>query len=152
MSKPLTDKQRASLKPFKKGEERTKELGRKAGKASVIAKRKKRTFQDALQNLLYSELNIKQKKAFQTMGFNVDAEVPVTHMDLAGARCLAKIISTGDVNALEKLATMAKVHDNEQKIVISETSPRPVINLHLGERPPEFDKFHENKKESSDEV
>ena len=150
MRKPLTDKQLASLKPFKKGEERTRELGRKAGKASVVAKREKRTFQDALQNLLYSELNIKQKKAFQTMGFNVDAKSHVTHMDLAGARCLAKIISTGDVNALEKLATMAKVHDNEQRIVISDTNQRPVINLHLGERPPEFDKFHK-PEEKTDE-
>lgn len=126
-----------NLKPFKKGDDRASKAGKKGGKQSAIVQREKRSLQESLQRLLYTELTPGQKKAFSKMGYDIDENKSITHMDLAGARCLAKVIATGDLKALSELAKLAGIHTEESKLIIDDQSApqRTIIELSLGQRP-----------------
>jgi len=129
----------ANLKPLVAGSKRAKEVASKGGKRSAEVQRQKRNFRDTMKSLLFTELSGDNKKLLKKFGITQANLDNATMMDLAGAKCLARIIKDGDIGALGKLAEMAGEFSPENKLTVEgglkAESARPVINLHLGERP-----------------
>lgn len=105
------------------------ENGRKGGQAFARNQLARKSFKETVQAMLYSELDPKHRKALAKLGYKFDDKNEKGNMmQLAIARCVTKIIATGNIGDLQKLSELGGLHIPEQQLNIGGTS-RPIINL-----------------------
>lgn len=103
--------------------EERRENARKAGKASGIARRKKRTMREVAEMVATMELkDPKMLSALHAAGF----EDPITNEDAAFFGLLRKA-QTGDPSALKLLAEMRGQYST--RVEVEPVQPKPLIDL-----------------------
>lgn len=108
--------------------EERRENARKAGKASGIARRKKRTMREVAEMVATMELkDPKMLSALHAAGF----QDPITNEDAAFFGLLRKA-QTGDPSAMKLLAEMRGQYST--RVEVEPVQPKPLIDLTEGEK------------------